>query len=64
VRAHKDLTARRSIGCHFGTFQLTTEGIDEPITDLNAALRDAGVPGEEFRTLEFGESFTLAWPSG
>jgi L-ascorbate metabolism protein UlaG (beta-lactamase superfamily) len=64
VRAHMDLAARQSIGCHFGTFQLTTEGMDEPLMDLKAALQSAGVPREEFRTLEFGESFTLAWPSG
>src|SRR5688572_506528 len=28
VQAHVDLAATRSIGIHFGTFQLTTEGID------------------------------------
>ena len=30
VQAHLDLQATASIGMHFGTFQLTTEGIDEP----------------------------------
>src|SRR5215471_7432823 len=31
VRAHLDLEAAETIGMHFGTFQLTTEGIDEPL---------------------------------
>ena len=37
VQAHLDLGAPESIGMHFGTFQLTTEGIDEPLHALDAA---------------------------
>jgi len=60
VRAHLDLGARLSIGCHYGCFRLTDEGIDDPIVDLQAALQKYGVSTEVFRaplpgeTLRFG----------
>ncbi|HEX7337416.1 MAG TPA: MBL fold metallo-hydrolase, partial [Gemmatimonadales bacterium] len=44
VRVHLDLAARRSIAMHFGTFQLTPEGIDEPVRELERALRERGMP--------------------
>jgi L-ascorbate metabolism protein UlaG (beta-lactamase superfamily) len=59
VQAHLDLAARRSIPIHFGTFQLTPEGIDEPIRELAKALRERGVPEKEFRPLDTGESIRL-----
>ena len=59
VQAHLDLGARQSIGMHFGTFQLTTEGIDEPIAALAEARRAAGIADEAFRALDFGESVRL-----
>ena len=39
VQAHLDLEASESVGMHFGTFQLTTEGIDEPLRALEQARR-------------------------
>jgi L-ascorbate metabolism protein UlaG (beta-lactamase superfamily) len=59
VQAHLDLAARRSIAMHFGTFQLTPEGIDEPVQELAKALRERGVAAERFRTVEVGESVSL-----
>jgi L-ascorbate metabolism protein UlaG (beta-lactamase superfamily) len=59
VQAHLDLEAAQSISMHFGTFQLTTEGIDEPLRALEEACRTRNVPPQRFRTLEFGESFRL-----
>jgi len=56
VQAHLDLGARQSIAMHFGTFQLTPEGIDEPVRDLAQALRERGVPADRFRTMAVGES--------
>jgi L-ascorbate metabolism protein UlaG (beta-lactamase superfamily) len=58
VQAHLDLAARRSMAMHFGTFQLTPEGMDEPVRELAKALREREVPPERFRTAEVGES---AW---
>jgi L-ascorbate metabolism protein UlaG (beta-lactamase superfamily) len=59
VRAHLDLHASASIGMHFGTFQLTTEGIDEPLRALEEARQSCLVAPSAFRTLEFGESLTV-----
>jgi L-ascorbate metabolism protein UlaG (beta-lactamase superfamily) len=59
VQAHLDLQARRSVAMHFGTFQLTPEGIDEPLAGLRNALRAADVPETRFRALDFGESLRL-----
>jgi len=63
VQAHLDLGARQSIAMHFGTFQLTPEGIDEPVRDLATALRQRGVSAEQFRTVDVGES-VLVRPGG
>ncbi|HEV7366239.1 MAG TPA: MBL fold metallo-hydrolase [Gemmatimonadales bacterium] len=60
VQAHLDLAARRSIAMHYGTFQLTPEGIDEPVRELAKELRERGLPAERFRTLEVGESVALS----
>src|SRR5205814_770433 len=62
VRAHLDLEASESIGMHFGTFQLTTEGIDEPLRALEDTRRAQNIPPSQFRTLGFGESMRLAAP--
>ena len=40
----------------FGTFQLTTKGVDEPLRALEDACRARGVEPGRFRTLGFGES--------
>jgi N-acyl-phosphatidylethanolamine-hydrolysing phospholipase D len=46
-----DPRARQSVAMHFWTFQLTPEGIDQPVRDLRVALNDRGVPAEQFHTL-------------
>jgi L-ascorbate metabolism protein UlaG (beta-lactamase superfamily) len=56
VQAHLDLGSPESIAMHFGTFQLTNEGIDEPLRALEEARRVNNVPADQFRVLEFGES--------
>jgi len=59
VRAHLDIRPRLSIGMHFGTFQLTDEGIDEPVRALEKAREACGVGADAFRVLEFGESVVV-----
>ena len=57
VRAHLDVKAGVSIGMHFGTFQLTDEGIDAPLRSLESARAVAGVAPGAFRALDFGETY-------
>ena len=59
VRAHLEVRSRRSIGMHFGTFQLTDEGIDAPLQHLAAARTVHGVAPHKFQTLGFGETWLL-----
>jgi len=59
VQAHLDLASPRSLAMHFGTFQLTPEGIDEPVRELTAMLRERGIPAERFRPVEVGGSVWL-----
>jgi L-ascorbate metabolism protein UlaG (beta-lactamase superfamily) len=59
VQAHMDLEAAESVGMHFGTFQLTTEGIDAPLLALDEACDASGIPRTRFRTLPFGESLRI-----
>ena len=56
VVAHKDLGAKLSIGMHYGTFQLSSEGFEQPLTDLKAALEKENVSPDSFITLPEGET--------
>ena len=47
--------AAYAAGCHWGTFQLTNEPIDEPVRKLAEALDAEGLPQERFRPLRPGE---------
>ncbi|PZO81852.1 MAG: hypothetical protein DI629_03150 [Mesorhizobium amorphae] len=42
-------------GIHWGTFQLTNEGLEEPASALSQALEAAGIAQERFRPLRPGE---------
>jgi L-ascorbate metabolism protein UlaG (beta-lactamase superfamily) len=56
VRAHKDLQPKVSVGTHFGCFQLTDEGIDDPPLDLAIARERHGIAADAFQVLETGET--------
>jgi L-ascorbate metabolism protein UlaG (beta-lactamase superfamily) len=56
VQAHLALGAKRSVGMHFGTFQLTDEAIDAPLIALDAARQAHGVARADFDTHGFGET--------
>ena len=55
VRAFLDSGAERALGHHYGTFQLTDEGIDEPERALIKARVDAAIEPERFRLLKPGQ---------
>jgi len=56
VRIHRDLGAKRSLGMHWGTFELTDEALDEPPLRLAEARRTAGVDDADFFVLAIGET--------
>lgn len=57
VAAHHDLGAEKSLGMHYGCWQLTDEGIDQPIKDLQQALRDAKMPEGSFEPAVVGKTY-------
>lgn len=59
VQAHLDLHSRKSLGIHFGTFQLTDEGIDDPIVDLSAARIEKSIGPKIFIAPSLGETLVV-----
>ncbi len=59
VLAHKDLKSKKSIGIHFGTFQLTNEAIDTPIKDLIKAKKKYNIKNDEFVAPKQGYSYSI-----
>lgn len=59
VRGFQILGAEAAIGHHWGTFQLTDEARETPLTDLAQALHSAGIAPERFRALQAGEVWQL-----
>ena len=59
VQAHFDLAATGSIAMHWGVFQLTAEGIDQPAARLARALASRGIPARDFRIVEVGASVII-----
>ncbi len=59
VQMHKDLRATRSLGIHWGTFELTDEALDEPPQALARALDKAGVKADDFFLLALGQTRKL-----
>jgi L-ascorbate metabolism protein UlaG (beta-lactamase superfamily) len=58
VKVMLSLKAKRAIGHHWGTFQLTDEGIERPPEALKAALAAADLPEERFQPMRPGLSWT------
>jgi L-ascorbate metabolism protein UlaG (beta-lactamase superfamily) len=59
VKALGDCGAAQALAHHHGTFQLTDEAIDAPITALHAALDEANIPRERFVALKPGQVVEL-----
>ncbi|MBX7231467.1 MAG: MBL fold metallo-hydrolase [Bdellovibrionales bacterium] len=56
VKAHFALSSKTSLATHFGTFQLTNEGIDEPIEALKKACKERFVAEKDFIIPDIGET--------
>lgn len=56
VRGHIELGSKHSVGVHFGTFQLTDEGRDEPIKALKESLKGKDI---SFLVPDFGKPYRL-----
>lgn len=56
VRIHLEVRPRLSLAMHFGTFQLTDEGMADPALQLQEALRAQGVSEDRFQVPRFGVS--------
>jgi L-ascorbate metabolism protein UlaG (beta-lactamase superfamily) len=59
VQLHRDSGARRSIGMHWGTFQLSDEGRDDPPRELAEAARSGGLKEAEIGVVLPGDSVVL-----
>jgi N-acyl-phosphatidylethanolamine-hydrolysing phospholipase D len=59
VRAHGELGAKRSLGMHYGTWPLTDEGMDQPVSDLAVARAAAGLSEEGFGAGVFGRTVVV-----
>lgn len=56
VQTHRDVGAKVSLAMHWGTFQLTDEGREEPVQALEQARIAAGLGAAEFRAPVPGET--------
>jgi L-ascorbate metabolism protein UlaG (beta-lactamase superfamily) len=59
VRAHREVGAKVSIATHHSYFRLADDGFEAPARLLADARAAAGVPPEDFRILDVGETAVL-----
>jgi L-ascorbate metabolism protein UlaG (beta-lactamase superfamily) len=59
VKVHQDLNSQQSIAGHFGTFQLTDEGYDDPLIELAKAKKRLGIK-DEFSAIKIGSHIKLS----
>jgi|UniRef100_UPI00404AD17A L-ascorbate metabolism protein UlaG (beta-lactamase superfamily) len=59
VQIHRDLSAGKSVAMHWGTFQLTDEGREDPLVGLAAALAGQAIPKNQFQAIEPGETLNI-----
>ncbi len=56
VTIHKEIAARKSVGIHWGTFELTDEPLDQPIADLAEAKKTQQIANDAFILLRHGQT--------
>ncbi|MBP0590140.1 MBL fold metallo-hydrolase [Paraburkholderia sp. LEh10] len=63
VQIFEDVHAKKAIGIHWGTFELTDEPLDEPPQKLAEAARAANLPDDAFTVLRHGQTILLDAPA-
>ena len=53
---HQDIKSRKSIAMHWGTFQLTDEPMDEPVSLLKSLVKKKEMSRSEFIVMQHGET--------
>ena len=61
VQLHRDLKAKRSLGVHWSTFEITDEALDEPTRALAEARQQAGLSEDDFGVLPIGGTLIIEW---
>jgi L-ascorbate metabolism protein UlaG (beta-lactamase superfamily) len=59
VKVHLDLNTEISIAMHYGTFPLGDDGQNEPVKDLQEALKQHNVGEEEFLIVNEGSCYSV-----
>lgn len=59
VQIHLDLKAKRSMGIHWGTFDLSDESLDQPPKDLITACAAKGLTQGAFDVMAIGQTLKL-----
>jgi len=59
VQVHLDTASRFSVACHWGTFRLTDEPMNEPPQLLRQELDARHIEPQTFRVMRFGESIDV-----
>jgi N-acyl-phosphatidylethanolamine-hydrolysing phospholipase D len=59
VQIHRDLGAKRSMGLHWGSFEMSDEALDQPPRDLAEARAAQDVAEEAFFVMAIGETRRL-----
>lgn len=59
VKIHLDIGSKKSMACHFGTFELSEEGQPEVSMDLGKALNKLQVPKKDFIMPDEGVFYTF-----
>ena len=59
VQIHQDVRSRFSIACHWGTFRLTDEPLNEPPVLLYQALKKQGIEPADFCAVQPGQTLKV-----
>lgn len=59
ILIHQDIKAKKSIGMHWGTFQLSAEPMMEPVERIEQAVAEGRIKADEFITMSVGETIKM-----